>query len=514
MRLQRQQEREYKTMSQFGFNIKTEHAIQSEIIFNNDFTHSVVYGSTGSGKTLGFVNNLIDTRIKNHYSLLFFDYKGKEGSVVKHIAKQYEQIDSVVEFGYPWSRSRINLLPYLSENSLRALIDSLIGGHHDPFWSKQGIDMVITIIEYFSVGHRLEKILESPLEREIAVNIGNTKLEEKTYTTYICFDTFNFEYIYTYFENKFKFHALLYGAKEILSIAKQKIALKQKNLDITKQKYISQVLKDFIKATQALKKFSSFNIKSTEASGDNGVYFMAKLPLGILAKNIYINAEKSESLDLMLNQHKIIIINCEAFTDEILSELLNTTLQRLSRRAKFELKQHVPVSVIIDEANRVISDKSDLHTDILRESKVEINVIGQNREQFFLKFGNQKWLSFEHNLSNKFIFDKSFSKTKNEPFFYKRFNSEKVYIALPYIVSTADKYKAERDFQLKNPFLKKYIEKEGIAIYDAIQYETNSTVGIYNQKGEQIKKILIPRTLKFKIGEVSQDEKTVVAKIF
>lgn len=334
-------------MSSFGFNVGLEYTKSQtrDFLFCDDFTHSVCYGPTGSGKTLGYVNNLIANRIQNNYALLFFDYKGKEASLVKYIATKEKRENDIIEFGYPWSAYTINLLAQLSENSLNTLLLSLLGDNlsgDNAFWNKQAVSMIMTVAKIVNIGHKIQELVDEDLTMYLTAVSKNSKTFNPLSAT-VSFDNYTFSELYSYFEDKTKFFVLINNADTLSLHILAKVGPKKRILDNTSKKYLQQLLMDLERSKESLKQFSSFSLENQEASGDNGVYFCARGPLGVLSRNIYINAQESTTgnisttstlltIDKMLDDGKIIIVNCEGMRDEMLCEILDSTLLRLSRR--------------------------------------------------------------------------------------------------------------------------------------------------------------------------------------
>lgn len=72
------------------------------------------------------------------------------------------------------------------------------------------------------------------------------------------------------------------------------------------------------------------------------------------------------------------IINAQGLKDNVIELMLNSTLSSMTRRISDEYK--VPVSIFIDEAQRVLNSQTDLHADVLREAKVELILAFQNED--------------------------------------------------------------------------------------------------------------------------------------
>lgn len=52
-----------------------------------DYTHAMILGVTGSGKTSSAILPILEDRISKNHGILIFDYKGEEHKKVKYLAK-------------------------------------------------------------------------------------------------------------------------------------------------------------------------------------------------------------------------------------------------------------------------------------------------------------------------------------------------------------------------------------------------------------------------------------------
>ena len=64
---------------------------EGAIHIDKDFTHAMITGQTGCGKTTSAILPIMDDRIKSGYGLLAFDYKGGEHFKIKYLAKKYKR---------------------------------------------------------------------------------------------------------------------------------------------------------------------------------------------------------------------------------------------------------------------------------------------------------------------------------------------------------------------------------------------------------------------------------------
>ena len=91
---------------------------ESAIHIDKDFTHAMITGQTGCGKTTSAILPIMDDRIKSKHGLLIFDYKGGEHFKIKYLAKKHKRLKDVVMINVPWGE-RINITAEASEKLLQ-----------------------------------------------------------------------------------------------------------------------------------------------------------------------------------------------------------------------------------------------------------------------------------------------------------------------------------------------------------------------------------------------------------
>jgi len=178
----------------------------------------------------------------------------------------------------------------------------------------------------------------------------------------------------------------------------------------------------------------------------------------------------------LLSQGKIVVVNTESFSTSILSSLLDQTLESLSTRSKH--KQIHPISVIIDEANRVLSADSDIRIDVLRESKVEVIMATQNHEQMMTKMGEDRWLSFAQNFNTRVHFMGMGLQGK-----FKVLDelSDKELEASPMFFKEEDLDHVEWVYQNRHRFYNRYMShQKTIVIYDHALFEKEEKIILYH----------------------------------
>jgi len=477
----------------YGFqrnnNSIKEKEASKQLLPQEDFTHSFCWGSTGSGKTVGYVYPLLQDRIQKDYGVLFIDYKGKEHRVAKYFAKEAGRLDDVIEMGVPWG-IKINLLQSLNEKGLMGLLSRLI--MRDDMWSKKAVDMAISLVEFQRWGHQLYGYLGEFMTEMVVIDTENRSrsLESNCYLMgkEVSFKHNTFREIHKYFTDLRRFYLIKNSALEYTKTMclKWEEELIEKGLS---KKEAERLLHNFRRACEEINGYSTLSYTNPEASGDNGVYFCATTATHVLSRVDYINDSNcKKDLHEYLLEGKILIIAGDSIIPDIISSLLSTCLGKLSATIKFPKRNRQKISLIVDEASRVVDENTDIHTDILRETKTEVNLIGQSEAQFIGIFGNVKWLSWKDNFNHRIQFNKEFSPDLTTPFYYKT-NQAKTDRATPLFLDDALLFEADNCYQRKDSRLAKLIGSNSVVIYQEDRYALHNEVCVYDFKREMFKDV-------------------------
>jgi hypothetical protein len=144
------------------------------------------------------------------------------------------------------------------------------------------------------------------------------------------------------------------------------------------------ILAKILSLEKSINAASRFTIetKSNTNSGNNAVLQCLDNTIASYVKKDYININECTIAELM-QSNAIVIIDTQSFGDDIMKLLLESILKKAVMRLR--VGTHKPMSVFIDEANRVLSSSIDLHNDVLREASVELILAIQNEEQMINK---------------------------------------------------------------------------------------------------------------------------------
>ncbi|WOE68906.1 type IV secretory system conjugative DNA transfer family protein [Hydrogenimonas thermophila] len=498
--------------------------IQEEKKYTNiaplDFRHTLISGETGSGKTISCIYPNIKDRIQKGHSLFIFSYKGNEAKYIKKIAKDAKRLQDVYEFGKP-TGDYFNLLQTIN---MKTFVDYIRNSYKtaDPYWINtasswlQAIHSMEQKLKLFQ--EKLKEIQkEDPVIEDVCVNIFNMlKLNIKNIRNKNNVIPISIVHDFT---QELSFHSLMQITKSPFVFVSYIKALKRMFIELDNE--IESLIKSsecdkdtlfmlhsfYLQAKRDSETIIglNFEIDSTSSSGNNGVLEMLNNILVELGVKDYINYDENNILEL-LNKGKIVIIDTEGLPDFILATLFIAVMERLARRVKLGYIEY-PVSVFIDEANKVLSPVFELYNDVLREAKVELFLAFQNEDQMKEKFSPTKWESFKQN----FIHFYHIEKNKN---FNLKYNGEGAEIIEPYIISSEELNNAEADFNnisrnkecILNHFIASSLPDKFNIIYSSKYFDENNGVTLIDlETGQSTEIIYYLKEHKDKFEEIYKD---------
>lgn len=465
-------------MSNYGFT-KVDNEKYLEL--PEEFTHAMIIGETGSGKTTSAIIPFLEDRIKKGYGVLTFDYKGEEHQKIKHLAKKYNRLNDVVMVNSPWG-AKINLLSEINLESAIGLIKNIyFTMDSDSMWENLACRYLYDTLNALKQ-MRIIALIYNEFFPNYVENVPEFSLEEgvMVHENYNDFVDFTVR-VYDFYENYINV-----DLKSIVSHLPKELA----------DEFLENITSPLERAKAIL---NNFNIKYKNFKGakrSSGTYsgmddenriYSRNVPSIItscsdLAYNKNFNSNENSLIDL-LNSGKIVIVNQEGLAETAFSLLLNGALDNLSRR-KAKGKDN-PISIFIDEAQKIVNKTMDFHTDVLRESKVEVILSFQNEHLMINEMGENRYLALCQNLTNKFIFrndrtrfysdsknlkaikDENGLITYNECYDAK---NDKIINAKPLFISKNEQLGAEYEFQSLNKVFERFAagfkEKNYILKYD------------------------------------------------
>ena len=315
-------------MSQLGFN-RSSNTLPKVSVPIDEFKHALFIGKTGNGKTTGGINPVMDSRIAAGYGMLVFDEKGKEHRVVKSIADRHGRLCDVVELGKPHG-IRVNLLSRLSERQMESFIRRLLKRSNDSYWTESSVNMVMALVRWLVAIKKLHAfgVEKFGMERAELIETYTEPKSSIKHEWTLSLDPLSAKELSGYFNDAVAFALVSQRGKsysdQLLSNILASINKKHlKNPEIEQAILIAEALIDEIEASQSVLKGKMIKSDLSEASGNNGNYFMLSSILSIVGSNSYVNDPGSQDLSDLLSQSKIVVVNTESFSTPILSTLLD-----------------------------------------------------------------------------------------------------------------------------------------------------------------------------------------------
>jgi hypothetical protein len=370
-----------------------------------DFQHGLCVGATGSGKTSSLILPIVEDRINKGHSILIYAYKGHEHKKIKYLADKAGKLNYVVEIGKPHGRY-INLLAEMELDVIDKMFKNLLGTMQNDYWTLSASRLGVNIVDVLKKIYKLETILGSSflsIHYDTPEKRGSIEVVKYKYSS----GNPSFKTLYEITKSPDNLVKFLDGLDALKEKINETIYLEK---DTNK---IQKALLALIRFEGSIEVIKEFNIetKSTSNSGNNGVLETFNNAISPLSKKDFINEDDLNLIDA-INKSAIIIIDIESIGSDIHGVFLESILGKISQRIRksSDLK---PLTVVIDEANRILEESVDIHSDTLREAKCELLLAYQNDEQMIEKYGELKWQSIKNNFKHIFNIDTDHNITYN-----------------------------------------------------------------------------------------------------
>jgi ribosomal protein S7 len=434
----------------------------SSIIVPETFTHSIAFGQTGCGKTTSFIYPNLENRLALGHGILLYDYKGKEHMSLKFLAQKAGRLGDVVEIAKPWGES-INIIQNMDEDELDKFFDNILKhGDDNKYWQNsakslgQSLLRVLKAIEGFVDAMREVK---PNTDEKGRIYLGFSYPARRTLQALVE-SCKTFEHLGAFIKN-------LDGVEKYIDkmIAKEveKVLCEEADVD-SKKELFKNIIAQKIHLLEVIQEtkisLESFGAESNENLTQN-IMGSLTAPLLSLAQNPYFSVN---SFDIVkaLNAGKIVVINTESLSSSAVESLNNTIMYELSKRTRSTNIN--PVSIFIDEFQRVVSENTDLPIDVFREAKVDLFLATQNSALLKDKLKSEKFEALMGNLTQKYYFANSndeniesenalreletFSYLKAEDNYLKVHKSEALYISDKEKLVVEYKYQKNREVLL------------------------------------------------------------------
>ncbi len=460
------------------------------------FTHAHAVGQTGCGKTTSFIYPNLLSRIQAGHSILLYDFKGKEHMSLKYLAKQAGRLDDVLEVGKPWG-AKINLMRLMDRKALDLFIKNITATSQDnQYWANSASKLFLSVYDVIAI---LEKISVYAKELEWekafvrALHMDETlELEAFDYPRSlslksimpICQSEQNVSTFVNHLERLKKRMHRFY-----LNIVKEN---KESELESQQmlEKYRSFLhlfvqLKRVIDSSQS----SLASFMKVDDTNPKLSIVMTLLPLVDVANKEEFNSDDVDLLEA-LNDKKLISINAKDLSNELLESMTYALFNELSKRSM--LMEVQPVSVFIDEAQRVVTKNQDHNLDVLRECRVEMFLAYQNIELMENKLGENEYKALMKNLTSSFYFTNPAEHRESDLSTLKPFeclmskdNYQRRHDLEPLFLDKQALYEAESTYLAKrgvfNAFGLEAFAKECILLFEGRLFEENKII-VYNLK--------------------------------
>ncbi len=525
-----------------GFLDNTQSFKRVAPIVKDEFTHALCIGETGSGKTTGFILPNIKDRIAKKHGILVYDFKGNLHLGIKKLALEAGRLGDAIEIGTPWGK-KTNPFEYMTIKEVYALLFALISQRDTEgvFWHSAaatlGSNIVRVIRKIGKVKESFEQLgVEFPkLLFRYTVDF-NDKISRIEHTSLPVTDYHaeNFEYptvasfasLYSCIRTVKKLCMFTDGHPMLVAFLKDKLVsafaskMKKEFANQNIENEWPKVQRGFEEALLRIEElnnsfamldsYKSMAVSiSDDFSGNYGVIFSLESSLKHFYDYSFFSEHECDIIE-ELNNGKIVIVNTSLLTNQMINALNQSIVLSLSKRAKQPRK--TPVSIFIDEANRVVDKNTELATDILREAKVELILAIQNESQMIYKMGIERYKELKGNLTEQFIFrnndENHMQKTDKDverlaTHTYLTAELKEVRACEPIFFAEDELLFAEYEYQKNLAVVVELLEmnkvvEPTIAIFDDIVFERDDSVYLQNIETKEMQKVIFRSDKEYK----------------
>lgn len=472
------------------------------------FTHSLCIGQTGSGKTTSFIYPNLLKRIELGHGILFFDIKGSEHTAVKKLANDANRLDDVIEIGKPWGEN-INIIKNFNNRTFASLLNTLIG---DP---KEAGSNAFFYTGAQSLGLNIFNILKilSIISQEIDELDG--KISDSFKSKISEYKNFTLQEIYKITYSIDTLYNFIQDLKDLLQNLHTFLV---KNVDCytTDQSDLyKNITLNYANLNKRINSLSKYDVDKDDRADRSkfdpaltSVLHSLNVAFGFIATPAakYIS-QKETPLDIVraLQKGKIIVVNVRVVPDVILELMLEQVFEKLIDLNVNNKDDRTPISIFIDEAQRLIN--KDIPLDVLRSSKIDVVMAVQSELQLISKFKQREhWQQISINIAKKIAFKSTMFNNSDDSlnafwintavlntFEYVSEHDKKIKLANPVFLDKKDLENIEIKYQHDILQLDD-LKKNEIFKYDVTHFENEREVIIYNTdtKKKSYKKIFTP----------------------
>jgi len=436
-------------------------------IVDNTFTNSICYGATGTGKTTCFILPNIEEKIKNEYGVLIYDFKGNLSAQVKVLADKYGKLNKVYEIGKPWGVN-IDILDGITSRAIEAIFKSL-RTRSDAYWTNAARDLFENLYKLLYESHKAEKILKSIVNDTTTLS----KYEPKLNRIYSFIKSS--ESIVDFFIDIKDHHAYL--DNKLKKYLQEHHAALQESVKLDCNKFLNHLKK----AQEYRESLSEYhNMKNNgEVGGKNGVLNVLNSVLVSASQNEYFTTSDID-IATELNRGAIIVINVQELNDTLLNMLNITIYQKLNLRTI--LKKKTPITIFIDEAQKVLSSGYLPDVDVCRENEFDYVFSTQDYSLLESTLGKDKAYELLRNVKSQYSFQTINVDTSTDTlnkFEYLNLITKQKNRAKPIFMEDEKLFDVEYKFQSKleqNIFPKRTSKGKEIIVFNPILIHNNEVI--------------------------------------
>jgi len=438
-----------------------------------DFQHVLCVGATGAGKTASLILPTLKDRIERGHTIVFFDHKGHEHRKVKALAQQAGRLEDVVEIGKPHT-AYINLMNELNVLDVQALIrDS--AQTRDPYWNNSAAnlagDILVPLRRLYDLMQEYETWVPGPGLSALLEPLG------------MAFDkAASFQTLAAWIASPEKVQTFQETIRRTADALEERIADIYRACPPEQGRILHAAILGFQQSASNIDRFSLSIEDNNVNNGNNAVLQILDNTIATYARRDDMNRDGT-TLSELLERRAILIVDTQSFGEGMLKAFFESLLRKAVGRLRTGTEE--PLSVFIDEANRVLSPTFDTHIDVLREARVELIMAIQNVEQMIEKFSYTKWQMIEKNIKHHYTIGTDHRALYDH---HRAFSPEPLLFGEETLTDAEHDYFAldQNRIGLKKYFLtdRTALPETFTIVYDKYQFDQNSAVIIQPEYGK------------------------------
>jgi len=380
-----------------------------------DFRHRLILGETGSGKTASVITPIMLERMEKNHGILVFDFKGNYHYTIKALAKKKRKLQDIIELGKDYG-SFTNIIEGLPVEALDKILRPLLGHDvKDKFWEESAVQLGVSVLAIIKYMNEL-------------VN--------------------NYRYSYS-FNSLIEITSDAQNLKDFKKDVKSTVnKILNSSTDYSKELNIIKTIIEYYKTLDKVADDFSLNrmVDDNEKTVLHSVISTLVNPIASLRKES-VNIPEIDILK-ELCKGKIIVFSLNDFDQNVLNAIVSAVFHKI---ILFKMSyKDAPVTIIMDEAQKVLNNYFELPLDVLREYKVDVVLATQSIANLKEKLNSDKVEALLANLTHKIYLN---GQDMEVPKYHAYYN-EQYYKLTPLEFDKIDKFLAEREYQMSHTKLK------------------------------------------------------------